>query len=173
MPNIHIVSIVLIAAFSLSIALPASSQINNKPYAFPNSSNGGVGMSQAGRQAILNQQIRNLTPGNLARGPSGELLDVIEGPHRSAFVSQTGTSAFIAGYKGTSYKGQNSDLGAGVFNSFFSPRSYKSSGINFVQYHSGSLVNTWTARVVSGGAPISYRPENSVDNWTGAVYSGE
>jgi hypothetical protein len=97
MPNIHIVSIVLIAAFSLSIALPASSQINNKPYAFPNSSNGGVGMSQAGRQAILNQQIRNLTPGNLARGPSGELLDVIEGPHRSAFVTQTGTNAFIAG----------------------------------------------------------------------------
>jgi hypothetical protein len=173
MPNTHILLLVLIAALSLSSALPAFSQINNKPYAFPNSSTGGVGMSQAGRQAILNQQIRNITPENLARGPSGELLDVIKGPHRSAFVTHTGTNAFIAGYRGTSYKGQNSDIGVGVFNSFFTPRSSKSSGINFVQYHSGSLVNTWTARVVSGGVPIIYRPGNSVDNWTGAVYGGE
>jgi hypothetical protein len=173
MPKTHILPLVLIAALSLGSALPAFSQINNKPYAFPNSSNGGVGMSQGGRQAILNQQIRNFTPENLARGPSGELLDVIKGPHRSAFVTQTGTSAFIAGYKGTSYKGQNSDIGVGVFNSFFSPNQTRSSAVNFAQYHSGSLVNTWTARVISGGAPISYRPDNSIDNWTGAVYSSQ
>tara|TARA_R110002124_G_scaffold233406_1_gene398670 strand:+ start:25302 stop:25823 length:522 start_codon:yes stop_codon:yes gene_type:complete len=171
MSNTHILSTLLVGALCLGTSLPAFAQINNKPYAFPNSSNGSVGMSQAGRQAILNQQIRNLTPENMARGPSGQLLDVIEGPHRSAFVSQTGTNAFIAGYKGTSYKGLNNDIGVGVFNSFFSPIASKSSGVNFVQYHSGSLVNTWTARVVSGDAPISYRPDNSVDNWTGGVYS--
>ncbi|MGE5506023.1 MAG: hypothetical protein ACM31L_16495 [Actinomycetota bacterium] len=51
----------------------ASAQWNDQPWNFP----GGVGMSMAARQAILQQHIDGIRPDNLYRGPDGQLLTVV------------------------------------------------------------------------------------------------
>lgn len=147
-------------------------QLNNKPYNFSSRSGGGLGMSNAGRQAIINEELFGSTPRQIVVDPAGNIADLTEGPGRSALISRQGTGSFLPGYKGTSYKGSFEDqMGVGVFNNFFAPNTSKSSGVNFSSHHSGALINTWTGRVVSGGAPVTYRPQNSIDSWTGIVFS--
>ena len=146
-------------------------QLDNKPFSFKGTPDGGVGMSIGGQQAILNDKILGVRPDNLLRNSSGVLLDVSRGPGHSAIVSREGGGGFLPQYKGTSFRGDNLDMSVGVFNSFFSPNRGKASGSTLASFYSGSVVNTWTARIVSGGAPVSYLPNNSVDSWTALVHT--
>jgi len=85
-------------------------------------------------------------------------------------VSYFGTGQFIPQYRGTSYKGGVPEIGVGVFNGFYVPIA-SNVGIFYPDYSGGVTVSTWTARVISGGAPVSYRGEDdSVETWTGNVF---
>ena len=62
----------------------AEAQLNNRPFSFGGgggfSGGGGIGMSTAGRQAILNQQLFGSTPDNILRSRFGlTLLNVTRG----------------------------------------------------------------------------------------------
>lgn len=163
----------IVAAACIMVSAPhtASAQLNNKPFSFSRSTD-GIGMSQGGRQAILNDKIFNTRPDNLIRGNGGLLLDVTEGPGKSATVFFLGTNTVIPGYHGTSYKGDNNPMmEAGVFNSFFVPSSGSSIVSGFGAEISAAVVNTWTSRVISGGAPMSYNNGSLVDIWTGQVFA--
>ena len=162
---------ILVALFSALGASSSYAQLNNQPFAFRGTPSGGLGMSIGGRQAILDNKIFGITPRNLVRGTSGILLDVTKGVGNTAIVNRQG-GGVIPSYRGSSYKGANSDMAFGVFNSFFSPRqaSSSSAAASLAATDSGSVVSTWTARIVSGGAPVSFSPYSSVDNWTSLVY---
>lgn len=149
----------------------ASAQMNNRPYAFKTIT-GGVGMSMGGKQAILNQKIYGVSPENMVRAPDGVLLDVQKGPGGAAIVSTEG-GGFIPSYRGTSFRGNNTDMAVGVFNSYFTPGVSDSGGGGsaYAHAHAGAVISTWTARVTSGGQPVSYLPGNTVDTWTGMVYT--
>jgi hypothetical protein len=158
---------VLFFAFSLPQTVHA--QLNNKPFSFKGSPDGGVGMSLGGRQAILNKEIFGVTPKNLVRGFDGQLLDVTRGPGHSAIVSHEG-GGFIPSYRGSSSFRANEDVSVGVFNSYFSPSQGSSATPVLARLTSSAVISTWTARVATGGTPVSYSPDSSVDAWTGMVH---
>ncbi len=163
----------LLAILLLSL-MPATAQaqLNNRPFSF-NTPSGSVGMSLGGRQAIINDKLFNVHPDNLVRGTGGVLVDVAKGPGNSAITFRYGTGESIPGFRGTSFRGDNTDMAAGVFNAYFSPSAGKSSGLNtYAHIHTGATVSTWTARITSGGVPVSYLgAANPVDAWTGQVHS--
>ncbi|MCL4678678.1 MAG: hypothetical protein KJ017_08830 [Alphaproteobacteria bacterium] len=151
-------------------ALPAQAQMNNKPFSFKGTPDGGVGMSMGGKQAILNQEIFGSTPKNMIRGADGQLLNLTMGEGRVAIVSNEGNSGFLPGFKGSSFRGDNPDMSYGVFNTFFSPRNNDGiSSSTLAALHTGSVISTWTARVATGSEGISFLPSSSVDNWTAMV----
>jgi len=162
-------AISMVLGFSI-IGHSALAQMDNRPFSFKGTPDGGIGMSVGGQQAILNDKILGFRPKNLVKSSSGILLDVARGPGNSAIVSNEGNSGFLPKYKGTSYKGDNLEMTAGVFNSYFSPRKGGYSGATLASVSSGSMVSTWTARVVSG-APVSFSPNSSVDGWTALVHT--
>ncbi len=148
----------------------AMAQMDNRPFSFRGTPDGGVGMSIGAQQAIINDKILGFRPKNLVRSDSGILLDVTIGPGRSAIVSNEGNSGYLPKYKGRSYKDDNLDMTAGVFNSYFSPRKGGNSRAALASITSGTMISTWTSRVVSG-APVSFTPNNSVDDWTALVHT--
>ena len=163
-------AISMVLGFSI-IGHSALAQMDNRPFSFKGTPGGGIGMSIGGQQAILNDKILGFRPKNLVKNSSGILLDVTKGPGSSAIVGNEGNSGFLPKYKGTSYKGDNLEMTAGVFNSYFSPREGSYSGATLAaNISSGSMVSTWTARVVSG-APVSFSPNSSVDGWTALVHT--
>lgn len=154
-------------AFGL-FSTQAHAQLNNKPFSFKGTPDGGVGMSIGGQQALINQKILGTTPDNLLRDAGGKLLDVTKGPGGAAIVSKEGNGGFLPKYKGTSFKGTNLNISVGVFNAYFSPRTLSggvSRSATYENLHSGAVINSWTARVTSGGAPVSY-VNDSIDTWT-------
>ncbi len=165
-----ILAIGMVLGFSI-IGHSALAQMDNRPFSFKGTPDGGIGMSIGGQQAIINDKILGLRPDNLVRSSTGILLDVSRGPGRSAIVANEGNSGFLPKYKGTSFRGDNLDMTVGVFNSFFSPRQSGYAGATKASTYSGSVVSSWTSRVVSDGAPVSYVPNNSVDNWTALVHA--
>lgn len=153
-----------------AFAFPAQAQMNNKPFSFKGSPDGGVGMSIGGKQAIINQEIFGSTPKNMIRGADGQLLSLSMGEGRVAIVSNEGNSGFLPGFKGSSFRGNNPDMSYGVFNTFFSPRNNDGiSSSTLAALHTGSVISTWTARVATGSEGISYLPSSSVDSWTAMV----
>lgn len=163
----------ILSALILSLGAftsPAYAQMNNKPFSFKGTPDGGVGMSMGGRQAILNQEIFGATPKNMIRGADGQLLSLTVGEGRVAIVSNEGNSGFLPGYKGSSFRGDNPDMSYGVFNTFFSPRNRDGiSSSTLAALHTGSVISTWTARVATGSDSVSFLPSSSVDNWTAMV----
>lgn len=163
-------SVMLCAAAFLIISSTAFTQMNNEPYSFNNAP--GAGMSVGGKQAILNEKIFGQTPDNLVRGPSGQLLDVTEGPGHSAIVSYPGNGRFIPGFKGADFRGGNTGMAAGAFNSFFTPSYSRTSYAAYsAQAYSqtGHVVSSWTSRAVNG--PAAFTGTNSIESWTGMVHS--
>ncbi len=144
----------------------AEAQMNNRPYSFKGSSGGGVGMSLGGRQAILNEEVFDATPDNLLRGPNGQLLDVIEGPGHSALPAFEGGGGFLPGYRGTSFRGGNSSMQAGVFNSFFA--STNSDDYSYTDYQTSAVMDSWISGISHGGY---YGSGDSVSSWTSMVYT--
>jgi hypothetical protein len=157
---IRFFQLVLVAvAFAMSSA-PAGAQMSTQPFNF----GGGLGMSEAGRAAILNQQINGAMPEVLLKDESGRPLGVTQGPGGIAVV--TGPSGeLLPGHRGLSWKGSGSGLSAGVFNEFFVP-GRKSDPPFAVASTSGETVDAWTDAV--HGPPRGYG--NSVDQWTAMTY---
>lgn len=146
----------------------AQAQLNNRPYSF-NTPDGGVGMSAGGRQAIINEELTDATPDNLVRGSRGELLNLREGPGKSAIVSVPGGNV-IPGFKGSTFR--NPGDAAGVFNAFFTPRSSAPSYVSYISFtqQSGGIIDTWTSRAVNNRLTY-FGGRNPIDAWTGIVYS--
>lgn len=145
----------------------AGAQMNNKPYAFKNSP-GGMGMSDGGRQAILNEKILGETPSNMLRGPDGLLLDVIKGPGNVVIVRREGDGGFVPNFRGADFRGGNADMQAGVFNQYFSPVYLNNSYSVYDNYQTSAVIGAWIAAVTPG---FSYNPGNSISSWTVFVYS--
>ena len=156
---------ILIGIFPMAL----TAQLNNKPFSFKGTPNGGIGMSIGGQQAIITKKLTGITAENLVRSSGGILLNVTEGPGKSAIVSFQG-GQIIPTFKGSSWKGSNSDLSVGVFNTYFSTNHDSSAIRSPVFLDSSATIHTWTSRVATGGYPTSYSPDSSVDAWTGMAY---
>jgi hypothetical protein len=165
------ISAVMAAIIAMTMSGPAGAQLNNKAFAFRNSP-GGIGMSYAGKQAILNEKVQGISPDNMQRGPNGILLDVTKEPGHSAIVGYEGNAGFIPGFRGTDFRGGNPYMQAGMFNGFFAPAYPGKSTYTYNDYQTAAVINSWTAAVTSGYMPFSYYNANGpVDSWTSIVYS--
>ncbi len=82
----------------------ANAQIGNSPV-LP----GGIGISQAGRQAILDSRLRDSRPRNLVRGADGSLLEIGRQGNQ-AFPRTRSNDVFFANARG----GWGSGLGPGL-----------------------------------------------------------
>lgn len=162
----------LVMAGGLSIAGLLSTldvseaQMGSRPFAFRNSSD-GLGMSRAGRQAIINRKLLGVTPDVLLKGPDGGLLGVQRGPGRTAIITSPG-GEILPDYRG---RGRNGRLGAGIFNAYF----LGNPGGSYPQYIETSAtrvaIDSWTSSVIYGGYGEPPGGGNSsVDQWTGMVY---
>ncbi len=176
----HINNVILTSTFVImllttaSVAYVANAQLNNKPFSFKGTPDGSIGISAAGKQAIVNFENFNIKPKTLLRGPDGQLLNVTEGVGNSVIVTPQGSGEIWPTYKGTGYKGDNIGMSAGAFNAYFVPSLNGDSGssVYFSPYYTSSseTVSTWTSRVASGGYPASYSPGSVVDKWTSMVF---
>lgn len=145
-------------------------QIATKPYGHNSAGSGSLGMSVAGKQAIINQELFGATPRVLLKSQDGRLLvGPVRGPGRSAIVFSP-SGEILPGYRRDFRRGKRG-LGVGAFNAFFVPRggSGRSSGYVPTAAPSDALVNTWTTRVVTDSG-VGYGPATAVEQWTGAVY---
>ena len=140
-------------------------QLDNRPFSFSYSPQGGVGMSNAGREAILNQQLFGLTPKNLYRDQNGALLDIMKAPGDLATVRSPVTGDIISGYHGPTLADQNPMMTAGAFNNFFVPGAETNACCAF-QDTPNSTVSTWTSRVISNDPSMLYNNAGLVDTWT-------
>lgn len=149
------------------VASPAMAQLDNRPFQFRGSGDGGVGMSTAGRQAILNQELTGRTPDNLVRR-DGVLVDVVEGPGGEAIVRTPGGGAFRPSARPQGFRARGASVG--VFNSFFLRGS--SGGYVPASYRTSHSVTGWTAGVVSDGydvGPSGGTTSSVIAAWTRQV----
>jgi len=141
----------------------AEAQMGSRPFAFRNSE-GSVGISTAGRQAIIDRKLFGLTPDVLLRDLDGSLLSVQRGPGHSAIVTDS-AGAILPGYRG---RGFNDGSASGVFNAYF----LGSSDGSYPQYLETSAtrvaIDSWTSSVIYG-QPTSLG-NGSIDQWTTMVY---
>lgn len=152
---------VVAVGFALASIAPSSAQMSTQPFNF---GSGGIGMSAAGRAAIMNQQINGAMPEVLLKDQNGRLLGVGQGPDGIAVVTGSAGEP-LAAYRGRSWKGGDTSLAAGVFNEFFVP-GRKNEPPFATAATSGETVNAWTDAV--HGAPQGYG--SSVDQWTAMTY---
>lgn len=94
-------ALLMILAVASASAMAAAQGLNNQPYSFGGN---GLGMSAAGKQAILSDQVLGIRPDNLIVGPGGVLLYADQGPGGSAIVYDW-YSVPVPGYRGRSWKG--------------------------------------------------------------------
>ena len=144
----------------------ATAQISNQPFSFGSPST-GVGMSVAGKQAIINKKLFGSTPSVLLKSDDGRLLGLSNGPGSLPIVTSPG-GEILAGYRGRrSYFGGDA-WSAGTFNAFFAgARNGDSSTV--LASSSGASIDSWTGPVLSGSGS-AYGSGNSVDQWTDMVY---
>lgn len=148
-------------------AQPGQAQLNNQPFSF-RTSDGGPGMSFAGRQAVIDAQLLDVRPDNLLRSPGGGLVSVEKGPGNAAIVRDS-SGAPLPGYRGDSWRGRG-DF-AGSFNSFFIPGP---GGIGFgfrFATSAGAVIGGWTELL---GASYrvrraSYAAESPLNDWIAMV----
>ena len=157
-----------ILLISSVVAEPAVAQLQNTPFSFGPGPGGSVGMSVGGRQAIINEKLFGSTPSVILRDPSGQILDLREGPNDTAVVSVPGGNV-IPGYRGRDFRDGEPSIGVGIVNAFVLPRRDRIGGAYAVQADSADLVNTWTLRVLSGGG-AAVGSASSVDLWTAMVF---
>ena len=167
------IKIIAFAFLYFSMTQYAAAQLSNKPFQFKNAPS-GIGMSNGGKQAIINETLFGIRPDNIIRDSSGNLLSVEKTKGGSALVTYGGTDTVIPSYRGSDFSGSNQAMRVGVFNAFFTQdfgRSslYSSAIPSFMQ----STVNTWTGRVAADnpmGEHIYMGPgTDTVDAWTGQV----
>lgn len=128
-------------------------------------------MSLGGREAILNDKLFGAQPRNLVRDQNGVLLEIVQGPGKSAIARYPGTGTLIPSWHGSSFRGGNQEMAVGIFNEFFVPHDYSANNGFTGGELSSAAVSTWTARVISGGVGVSYNGDSLVDIWTGQVFT--
>ena len=152
----------------VTFAGTASAQLQDEPYGF---SAGGPGLSAAGKQAILAEELTGATPDNLVRR-NGVLLDVTEGPDGVAIV-RTRRGSFvptgsvfdrtaIAGGR----RGASGDLDIVESTTGFA-MDVTGAG------RTGATVSGWTASVSGGPMPAPRPPfgGDAIDQWTSQAYT--
>jgi len=170
--RIKTISIVSAATLMiLAMIGTAGAQLDNRPFSFKNSPTGSPGMSTGGKQAIINEKLFDSTPENLQRGSNGVLVDVVEGPGHTAIVFKHGTNSSLPGFRGSSFRGDNTLMQVGIFNPYFGQLHDNSSygTYSYSQFQTSALINSWTASVMSGNTAPPYYGNNPVDSWTGYV----
>jgi hypothetical protein len=150
---------------SITLILPSSAyaQLSNKPFSF-GSVTKGVGMSTAGKQAIINRKLFGSTPNVLLKSPDGRLLGVSKGPGPNAIVTSP-SGEIIPGYRG---RRSFVSWGAGIHNPYFAGIG-SGDTLTGLAGSSGSTIDSWTGQVISG-VSANYGSGNSVDQWTDMVY---
>lgn len=152
-----------VTAFFLAFASTASAQLQDEPYGF---AGGGPGLSTAGKQAILAEELTGATPDNLVRR-NGVLLNVTEGPDGVAILRTRGDRLVPTGsvFDRTAIAGGRRGASAG-FDIVESTTGF-ALGVTGAG-HTGATVSGWTASV-SGGAAPTPRPQvggDAIDQWT-------
>ena len=129
----------------------AHAQMSNEPFQFKNRSGvggGSVGMSQAHRQMILEQELLNRDTSNpVLRAPDGSLLDYVERDNQ-IFLRYQG-SPFIGSNGGLSDSGIRLNFGI--------------SGIGIALFGSPSSLSlgAWISALNSGGIGAGMAPSSS------------
>lgn len=150
-----LVFVALVALF----ATDAAAQMNNRPFSFGGGAS--LGISNAGKQAILQEKLTGSTPDNIRKGLSG-LITITRGPGNNA-IARGADGATIPGFKGTSRAVLG---GVGIFNQYFRGNSGRSGPVSFASRHTSNAISGWTS-MVSGNS--RYRGGNSVDAWTSQI----
>lgn len=154
------------AVFGVFIATAgtATAQLQDEPYGF---SGGGPGISTAGKQAILAEEITGATPDNLVRR-NGVLVDVTEGPDGVAVVrTRDGTfvptgSVFDRTAIAGGARGRSGDLDIVESTTGFTINLGGAAG-------TGETVSSWTASVSASSTsapPPLARTRDPIDQWT-------
>ncbi len=138
----------LIIALGLALLYSASAMAqSNRPYVPGGSRIGaGVGLSAAGREAILQEEFTGKSPNYLIRGPNGLLLDVRERDN-NAFLQVPGGGNFLPGARPN--KGWSTGLGTGLGwnNPGFSDGGGGSFALSVGRAHS---LNSWITLLPAG-----------------------
>jgi hypothetical protein len=146
----------------------ADAQIGNQPYR----PGGGVGISNAARQAIQNDRILGSRPRNLVRGADGSLLDVSR-TNNQAFARSSANGAFLsssARYGAGWPTGLGTGLGWGNMNlGWGGSGGGGGSGYGRSSFASESMMQ-WISMLSFGGGP-AFTPSGSgstpLDIWIG------
>ncbi|ANK79454.1 MAG: hypothetical protein TEF_00625 [Rhizobiales bacterium NRL2] len=156
----------LAAAGFASVAVVAAAEAQPIRENF-NFRGGNQAVSFAHRQAILDQQLRGVTPDNLLRGSDGRLLEVERGPDGVAIVREQVGAAIPTGSVVLSSRGADGfSFGVGGFNAHFG--SGGASGAFVVTPpvggETGDTVNNWVSLVSPGAGAAGGR--GAIDTWT-------
>ncbi|WP_119165126.1 hypothetical protein [Algihabitans albus] len=153
------------ALLYLSLAMPAQAQLNNKPFSF-NTPDGGVGMSTAGRQAMILDQVFGIRPNDLVRDSLGA-LGTVEQSQGGSVVFRDASGRIIPGFRGRSWRGPG-DF-AGSFNAFFAPGSGDGfSGYRYATSAAGTI-GGWTSQLDPRGGGYIRVSGSPIDAWTSMV----
>ncbi len=150
----------LAVSASLLVTANAQAQMTNRPASFDGS--GRTGMSIAGRQAIIQQELFGATPNVLLKRDDGRLLGLLHGPGSTAIVTSP-SGEILPSHRG---RRTNRDLRAEEFNGFF-VNSRTSTTRPYDTAPTGETIAKWTATVISGHPIGGY---SSVDQWTSMTY---
>jgi hypothetical protein len=153
--------LIAVAASLLLYAGDASAQMSSQPFSFGGGSS--LGMSNAGRQAILNQKLTGATPDNILRGADGSLIEISQGPGSTA-IARGADGVVIPGYHG---RGGVVSGGAGLFNPYFTGNaSQYNASQTFASGITSNSIAGWTS-MVFGGAAVS--GGSSIDAWMSMI----
>jgi hypothetical protein len=162
----------VVAGFcAMFLQQPAQAQLSSEPFSFDNDGTSGLGMSNAGRQAILNKELFGVTPDHMAIGPGDVLIEITQGPGRAALANLP-DGTFLPGYKGAG-------LELGGLSVFYDAPTRIGGYAGFVIHgNSQAVINAWTFGVLIGAyedtalanhpAYTSYNT-SSVDSWVAQV----
>ncbi len=141
----------VLAATALLHFAPAEAQMNNQPFSF-NTSDGGVGMSTAARQALINQQLFNATPDNIMKGPDGSLITLTQSDRSDRIAIATTQSGEII----PQFRGRGLDLGGLLLESSGTGSGDGGQLLLGFGSSSGITVTNWTFRLVAAATGGGY-----------------
>ncbi|PJK29269.1 hypothetical protein [Minwuia thermotolerans] len=153
----------LAAAGFASVAVVAAAEAQPIRENF-NFRGGNQAVSFAHRQAILDQQLRGVTPDNLLRGSDGRLLEVERGPDGVAIVREQAAPLIPTG--GISFGADGFSFGVGGFNAHFAGGGASGAFVvtSPVGGETGDTVNNWVSLVSPGAGAAGGR--GAIDTWT-------
>jgi hypothetical protein len=161
-----IFAVCLLAAMSMA-ATSAEAQLNSRPFSFgsvvngPIAGSGSAGMSMAGRQAIINEELTGARPRAILVDPSGNILSIERGPGNIAIARETPNSVI------PQYRGSGLGFGFSGSSPAYSGRAYTIGG-NY-----NPSIDIWVSMVgggFSGMQPVS-STSATIDTWSSWVFA--